>query len=255
MKLPTEKSKDIRINPKTMVLFSQPKVGKTTALSQLDDCLIVDLEEGSNFVEALKFDVIKEAKKSKKLPIVILKKLINTIKQNNAKIDDYTYKYLAIDTVTALEEIVMPYACQLYRNTPMGKNWKGEDVTQLSQGAGYGYLRTALSNILTELEDICDTLIILGHVKDKLVEKEGKEMNERGLALIGKTSSILCSQVDAVGYMYRDDENKVFINFAASESLLSGSRSKHLRGKELLFGELDDSEESIFYWDKVFIKE
>ena len=252
MELPKQKTKATRVNPSNMVIFSQPKIGKTTAISHLDNCLIIDLEKGSQFVDALKYDVIGVAKKEKTLPIIILKKLIKAIKISNEEKKGYTYKYIAIDTVTALEEIVMPYACQLYKNTPMGKNWQGNDVTTLPQGAGYGYLRTALSNILDELNEICETLIILGHVKDKLVEKEGKEMNERGLALIGKTSSILCSQVDAVGYMYRNDENETIINFAASESLLSGARSKHLRGQEIVLSEAEDKGEK-FHWNKIFL--
>lgn len=254
MELPLKKQKATRVNPSNMVIFSQPKIGKTTAISQLENCLIIDLEKGSEFVDALKYDVIGEAKKNKTLPIIILKKLIKAIKSNNEKINGFTYKYLAVDTVTALEEIVMPYACQLYKNTPMGKNWQGNDVTTLPQGAGYGYLRTALSNILEELDEICETLIILGHVKDKLVEKDGKEMNERGLALIGKTSSILCSQVDAVGYMYRSDENETIINFAASESLLSGARAKHLKGQEIILSDEEDKGQ-VFHWDRIFLKD
>ena len=57
MELPTKKVKAARKSPKNMVIYGPPKIGKTTALSQLDNCLIIDLEEGSDMVEALKIKV------------------------------------------------------------------------------------------------------------------------------------------------------------------------------------------------------
>ena len=40
--LPTQVSVPSRINPKRIILFSQPKVGKSEALSRLKDNLIID---------------------------------------------------------------------------------------------------------------------------------------------------------------------------------------------------------------------
>jgi len=252
IELPKEKEKASRINPKSMVIFSLPKMGKTTIISELDNCLTIDLEKGSHFVNALKYDVLTEAEKQDKLPIVILKALINKIKEENKKRGKYVYKYISLDTVTALEDVVLPLAKKLYKDTPMGRNWIGTDVTTLPNGAGYRFTRMALSMVLGELESICDTLIILGHVKDKLVEKEGKEMNERGLDLTGKSAAILCSQVDAIGYLYRE-KNKTIINFASSDTLICGARSNHLKGQEIVVAESDESNNVKVDWSKIFI--
>ena len=43
--LPTEKTKKKTDNPKNLILFGLPKVGKTTVLSHLPKCLILDFEE------------------------------------------------------------------------------------------------------------------------------------------------------------------------------------------------------------------
>ena len=51
MALKKVKRKVISDNPKTMLLYGAPKVGKTTMLSKLDDCLIIDTEQGANMVE------------------------------------------------------------------------------------------------------------------------------------------------------------------------------------------------------------
>lgn len=252
MELPKKKIKSVSLNPSTMIIYSQPKMGKTTAVSQLEDCLIIDIENGSKFVDAMKMNVIDIAKKQKKLPIVILKKIINQIKKENEAKDGYVYRRIALDTVSALEDIAIPLANSMYKATPMGRNWEGKSVLTLPQGAGYYYLREALNSIINELSELCETLILLGHVKDKLIEVDGKEMNERGISLTGKTGPILCAQVDAIAYFYRD-ENEGRLNFKPSESLLSGTRIKHLRNKDVLLSEYDEEKDIVTTnWDKIF---
>jgi hypothetical protein len=252
IELPQVKSKASRVNPGSMVIFSQPKMGKTTALSGLDNCLILDLEEGSNFLDALKINVVEEARKQNKLPIVALKEIINSIGKANNEKKGYVYKYIAIDTVTALEDIVLPLANKMYKDTPMGRNWTGTDVTTLPNGAGYRYTRVALTEVLNSIERVCDTLIILGHTKDKMVETDGKEMTQRGLDLTGKMASIVCSQVDAIGYLYRKD-NETRINFASSESLICGSRSEHLKGADIAVVVSDDQGNLKINWSEIFL--
>lgn len=136
IKLPEEKTKAQRVNPKTMVLFGHPKIGKSTLLTGLENCLTLDLEKGSDFLDILKIDIIRESEKMGVLPIVYLKKVINKIKEENKIAKKYIYKYIAIDTVTALEDIVLPLANKMYKDTPMGRNWVGDDVTTLPNGAG-----------------------------------------------------------------------------------------------------------------------
>lgn len=116
----------------------------------------------------------------------------------------------------------------------------------------YLYAREAMITVLSELKDICDTLIILGHVKAKSVEKEGKEIDERSLDLTGKLASIVCSQVDAIGYMYRK-ENETIINFKPSESLICGARSEHLKEREIAVISSDEERNLTVDWSEVFL--
>lgn len=133
-----------------------------------------------------------------------------------------------------------------------GKNWVGDDVTLLGNGAGYRWTRMALSMVLNELEDICDTLIILGHMKEKLVGKGGEEMNERGLALTGQMARIVASQVDAVGYIYRKD-NQTIVDFTATESLVCGGRCEHLINKKVVLIESDEDNNIKVDWSEIFL--
>ena len=55
--LPTKKVKAERVNPKRLVIYSKPKTGKTTAFAGLDNNLLLDLENGADYVEALKVKI------------------------------------------------------------------------------------------------------------------------------------------------------------------------------------------------------
>lgn len=121
--LPTSKVKAERQNPKRIVIYSKPKTGKTTAYAGLENNLILDLENGTDFVDALK------------VKITNLQELLDAGKAIKAA--GNPYKYVTIDTVTALEEMIMPLAIKLYRATSMGKNYDGDNISTLPNGAGY----------------------------------------------------------------------------------------------------------------------
>ena len=93
-KLPKKKVKASRKSPKNMIIYGAPKIGKTTVLSQLDDCLIIDLEQGSDMLDALKVQVnsLKELENS-------LVKLNSTLKANTTKGNNTTNIEGNIETV------------------------------------------------------------------------------------------------------------------------------------------------------------
>lgn len=240
-------------NPSKLILFSSPKAGKTELLSRLENNLILDLENGSGFVSGLKINVLEISREKQIKPIIVLRNIIDQIKQSNESKNGYTYKYITIDTISALEDYYAPdLALKLYKNTVQGRNFQGTDVLDLPQGAGYKYLRDAMLMIIGELEVLCETLIISGHTKDKLAEFNGKEITQRGLDLVGKTPAIICSKCDAIAYLYRKD-NQTIANFQTAESLSVGARPEHLKNKEIVVLEMDENGKFESHWDKIFI--
>ena len=229
--LPKTKIPVARKSPKNMIIYGPPKIGKTTALSNLDGCLIIDLEQGSDMVEALKI----KAKNLSELT-QIGKAIIN---------DGKSYKYIAIDTVTKLEEWCEVEGKKIYQNTPMGKNFdkdkKGISVLSLPNGAGYLYLRMAYKRWIERLGHLADHIILVGHLKDKFIEKKGKEVSSKDLDLTGKIKQITCANADAIGYIFRENDNTM-ISFDSKEDLIAGSRCEHLKGQTM---PLD--------WSKIFI--
>ena len=51
MALLKKKRKPLSVNPGILLIYGPPKIGKTTMLSKLKECLIVDTESGSNMIE------------------------------------------------------------------------------------------------------------------------------------------------------------------------------------------------------------
>jgi len=254
MILPQKKVAAVRKNPKKLIIFSQPKSGKTTCLAELENNLIIDLEGGSDFVEGLKINVPKQAEEQGIHSLDVVKQIIKQLNEVKTKIGKNPYQYISLDTVTVLEELLLPLAADMYRTTSMGSNWVGSDVRKLPNGAGYQYLRDAFFFVINQFERVCDTLILVGHVKRKSINTEDGEIDEKSLDLTGKIPSLVSADADAIAYLYRY-ENKTILNFAPSESAIVGARSEHLRGKQIVIAESDTNNKIKVDWSQVFIKE
>ena len=230
-KLPKTIVKASRKSPKNMVIYGPPKIGNTTMLSKLDNCLIIDLEDGSDMVDALKVKVNNLG-----MLATIGKEIIQ---------EQRPYKYVAIDTISKLEEWCEVEGKRIYMKTPMGKNFEqknpGASVLSLPNGAGYLYLRIAFKQWIDRLNLLADHVILVGHLKDKMLEKKGKEVAVKDLDLTGKIKQITCANADAIGYIFREDETTM-ISFNSLDDTVAGSRCDHLKGQTMPFE-----------WNKIFI--
>lgn len=241
IKLPTQKSEVLTQNPKNLIIFGLPKAGKTTLLSMLPKCLIIDLEDGTDYVSAY----VLKAKTYQDL-FTIAKEL----KQNPEQFD-----FVALDTITALEDIALPYANMLYRNTTMGVNWDpNTSVLKLPNGAGYAYLREAVQAIIGWFEQVADNVILVGHVKDKVLNEAATELNVKDLDMTGKIGRILSASSDAICYIYRDsEEGTLNANFGDDKSVLTGARMPHLSGKTIVLSKRDPETGKIdAYWENIY---
>jgi len=237
MILPTSKVKAERTNPKRLVIYSKPKTGKTTCYAGLEDNLIIDLENGTEYLDALKVKVSS------------LQELLDVGKA--VKEAGKPYKFITIDTVTALEDMIMPLAIKLYRQTPMGKNYDGDNVTTLPNGAGYLYIRQAFFQVLDFIDTLAATIILSGHIKDKVVDDKGEMVMSANIDLTGKIKSLICANADAIGYMYRKG-SKTILSFKTNDEVTCGARPSHLRDQEIVVAESIDGEVKV-NWEKVFI--
>ena len=124
----------------------------------------------------------------------------------------------------------------------------------LPNGSGYLYIRQAVRKVIDMFRGLCDNFILIGHTKDKLINKNGEEMAEMSLDLVGALANIICGEADAVGYVYRK-KNETHISFEGGDNSVIEARAPHLRGKNIVVAESDENNNITTYWNKVYLPE
>lgn len=226
-------------DPKYLILFGLPKVGKTTILSTLDNNLILDFEDGTTYVDALKYRITS---------LKDLKEVIKAIKDAGKP-----YRYITIDTITAVEEMAKSLAIQLYQASPMysSKYADVKDVTQLPNGSGWAFLRQAVEKIIDLVASATENIIICGHVKDSALS-ESADGSVKDLDLGGKLKRILSARSDAIGFVHRDENSNLCINFGQNGEVLTGARPAHLANKDIIVAERNEDGTFTSYWDRIY---
>ena len=97
----------------------------------------------------------------------------------------------------------------------------------------------------------------LNHVYESMITKTQREKmyTLMSVAFAGGEGGEMCSaiesqckelmaQSDAIGYMFRGDDDELMVSFQAGVALEAGSRCEHLKGKMFPFD-----------WKKIYIKE
>lgn len=147
-------------------------------------------ENGSTYVDALKIKIssLKE-----------LKEVVKAIKEAGNP-----YKFITIDTITAIEEMTKPLAINLYQNSPMysEKYADVKDPAQLPNGCGWLFWRQSIEMIIDMIAKCTENIIICGHVKDTALN-ENIGGNVRDLDLAGKAKRVLSAKSDAIGLTYK----------------------------------------------------
>lgn len=243
--LPTKKVKAELVNPRKLLLYSPPKAGKTTLVSELEDSLLVDIDDGAGYVDAVKVKINS---------LEDLGKLIKKVKDEGKP-----YKYGILDTVTVLEDMAKGLALKMYRATPIGAKFglnlktgqfEDKDILTLPNGAGYYWLREAFFAIISQFDSAFEYKIYLGHLKDKMIDEENDKVIAANVDLTGKIKSLMCAECDTIGYLYRKG-NETHISFIPTDDVTCGSRSEHLRNQDIVVAEMTKDGYKA-YWDKIY---
>lgn len=265
--LPTEVVKRSNVNANVMVIYAHPKAGKTQAISGLNDNLIIDLEDGSSYVDGKIINVLKIASERMGLskPKEVLKSaagldmVLTVLREVSLALAEkkVVYDYISIDTVTALIEIATRLATLQYKATVIGKNYTGNNVVMdLPSGGGYEFLRQAFKQIVDSLNYATKCVLLIGHVKDASIPKMNGDISAKDIALTGKLKMIVCSAADAIGYLYRKDGTKTILSFKSDErDLATGARPPHLANKDFVLVEEKPagSREFEYHWNEIFV--
>lgn len=238
IELPKTKIPAATQDPKRLIIFSKPKVGKSTALANLPGCLCIDLEDGGyDYIDALKVKIssVKELKE-------LCKAIIDAGKP---------YQFIALDTISRLEDMVKPLALKIFKETPAGTNFEGDDVLDAAHGAGYGALRKAMEMCIDMVSKCAPNIILVCHSKDAAIGIT--DLTTRQIDLLGKSGRVLASKSDGIGFMSRNENSDTVLSFNTNDtSIEAGARPEHLRNKEVILGEMQEDGTIVYYWDRIF---
>ena len=207
------KRKVVSTNPSVLLLYGAPKVGKTTMLSKLDDCLIIDTERGSRMIEGYISEVSSRDE--------LIETLIELKESKDVK-----YKYIALDTIDKVAEWAEKRVCE---------EEGVRAIADLAFGKGYGMVREKVTQTIEAFKEVTEHLIIIGHRKVAYAVTDGSTIViPESIDLTGKLKNVIMSGADAIGYVYRD-EDELMVSFKANDAIEAGSRCPHLKGKEVKF--------------------
>ena len=244
--LPEQRIKPTRINPKILVLYGMPKVGKTGVVAQLNDCLILDTEGGAEMYECRRMpvtsidgDIVRNDDGD--ITSIGFNKVYDAILQDGldqiaaGKKVQFPYKFLVIDTLDKLEDYCEVSATKKYKSSIIGKTFEGGSVLELPQGAGYYHLRNEVLGQIEKMASVCKYLILITHIKEKLLNKGGIDVSSKDISLTGRLGSMVCAKADGIGYLYWDAKKQMMVSFETNESAVMGARFKRLAGKRFPF--------------------
>jgi len=242
IQLPTEKIEAKIIDPKTLCIFGKPKTGKSTTLAMLPDSLLIDTEDGSDYINGwkVKINTIED-----------LGELYAAIKDKNDKLGKQAYRFLIFDTITGLIDKLGPLALKKYKETPQGKTYDGipEDIPY---GGYYTYIRIVFWEVLEKFEKLTPHLVFAGHIKESQIPTTDDGVtNGFTIDIPGKLERIFRAKTDAIAYLKRKD-NQCIADFRSGSNVESGTRAPHLSDKQIVLSEQKENGEIISHWDKIF---
>tara|TARA_R100001463_G_scaffold29206_2_gene66513 strand:- start:682 stop:1353 length:672 start_codon:yes stop_codon:yes gene_type:complete len=215
MDLPTTKTPATKKDPGFLLLYGSPKTGKTSTIAKLDNCLIIDTERGTQYVDAMKVYVNSLSE-------------YQAMSQSLSKHPDQ-YDYIALDTVDNLAAWIEQYVCAQNKVATIG---------DMEFGKGFALVREAVIKAVQKLGTLAKKgIIIVGHTKTSTIvdEDHNKVIDINELNLTGKLKNELMSAADGIGFVYREDGNLKISFKTGSDNSQIGSRCPHLANQILDF--------------------
>lgn len=223
--------------PKQIIIAGLPKTGKTTLAATIPDSLILDLEDGCRYVDAraVRIETIDD-----------LRDVVKQLRDYKQKEGKPMVKRLVLDSVTKLEAMLENSALER-ANKLFGKWDKDGNLVEgikaldtMAYGAGYNIRKEVVMDTLNLLQSVCETFVIIAHIVEKKMLKNGInideqiEANYKCLDAKGKLGEALAQGADALGMVYTKDNNTIGLSFKGGEDYrVSGCRMKDIAGKEI----------------------
>jgi hypothetical protein len=174
--LPSQRSKPItELGKQTILLYSAPKLGKSTFASQFPEALFFECEPGLNHLEVFK------------MPTYKWEDFLEACKL--AAKGDHQFKTLVIDTVDNAFKMCSEYVCSKH-----GIDYEGD----LGHGKGWALVKNEWHRVLTRLASLPYGLILISHAQDKTIETRTGEYTKTQPSLPDRARNVVLGLVDII---------------------------------------------------------
>ena len=213
---PSKISRDLK--GKFLLIYGQPKTGKSTFGSQLPRALFMNFEQGTNALAGIRSTPI--------LRWTDAKKVLTQLRKPQAK---EMYDSIVVDTASIAWQLCEKYICQ---------RENVDSIRDVPWGQGWNMLRTEFSEFWREITLLGFGILFIAHSKDKPTEmrnEEGEAITAVCPDLPNQCYTIINSIVDIIGYlqvqMNPDGTSERFLYTRSTPYVFAGSRYQYLAPK------------------------
>jgi hypothetical protein len=213
---PSKISRDLK--GKYILIYGQPKTGKSTFGSQLPRGLFLNFEQGTNALAGIR-----------SVPILRwsdFKKVLSQLRKPQAR---EMYDTIVVDTASIAWQLCEKYVCQR----------EGvESIREIPWGQGWGMLRNEFAECWREITLLGFGILFIAHSKEKPTEmqdEDGNTITAVAPDLPNQCYTIINSIVDIIGYlqvqMNNDGTSERFLYTRSTPTVFAGSRYQYLAPK------------------------
>ena len=179
---PSKISRDLK--GKFLLIYGQPKTGKSTFGSQLPRALFMNFEQGTNALAGIRSAPI--------LRWTDAKKVLTQLRKPQAK---EMYDSIVVDTASIAWQLCEKYICQ---------RENVDSIRDVPWGQGWNMLKTEFSEFWREITLLGFGILFIAHSKEKPTEMNDEDGNPITAVcpdLPNQAYTIINSIVDIIGYL------------------------------------------------------
>jgi len=213
---PSKISRDLK--GKFLLIYGQPKTGKSTFGSQLPRSLFLNFEQGTNALAGIR-----------SVPILRwsdFKKVLSQLRKPQAR---EMYDSIVVDTVSIAWQLCEKYICQ---------RENADSIRDVPWGQGWNMLKNEFSECWREITLLGFGILFIAHSKEKPTEmrdEDGNSINAVAPDLPNNCYTIVNSIVDIIGYlqvqMNADGTSERYLYTRSTPTIFAGSRYQYLAPK------------------------
>ena len=213
---PSKISRDLK--GKFLLIYGQPKTGKSTFGSQLPRALFMNFEQGTNALAGIRGVPI--------LRWTDAKKVLTQLRKPQAK---EMYDSIIVDTASIAWQLCEKYICQ---------RESVDSIRDVPWGQGWNMLKQEFSEFWREITLLGFGILFIAHSKDKPTEmrnEDGEAITAVCPDLPNQCYTIINSIVDIIGYlqvqMNPDGTSERYLYTRSTPTVFAGSRYQYLEPK------------------------